>query len=403
MNFIKKIITNKNFCVIDIWSYKVKALICEYKSWELKVLWYWEKRQEKTDIIQWEISNIQWVSDTIFDALFKASKEAWITPKDIIINIPTSQITSTSNKINYLRKSHNEVITNDELDYIVWKIESKAIHTSIEKIKNTTWYTDVDIKLITSSITRITIDWTRVSNPIWFTWKNITIEVLNIFIPQSKYHTIKTIWSDLNKNILSIVPLEFSIPKILDSTEYNLENILFLDIWNTRTRIIIQKQWSIIWFNRMDIWINDLIKDLSNKYNIIWSKIIEDIDKEKYDLERIEFLDIWIEWVILSIKDIIKDDIVPHHIFLSWWWDNKFLRDFLKNLDLNKYWLKTLRTFDFIYIDLEKTIPIYTDQKFKNKTNINILSLALACKEIIENNKKPITESLKKIIEKLDI
>lgn len=403
MNFITKILDKKTFSVIDIWSYKVKTLICELKNWEISVLWYWEKRQEITDVIHWEIWNIEWVCNTISDSISKASKQAWINPKDIIINIPSSSITSTSNKINYSRNSPNEEITIDELDYIIWKIESKAISNSLNKLRKTTWYTDVDIKLITSSITQIIIESSRVSNPIWFTWKNITVEVLNIFIPQSKHNTINTIANYLNKNILSIIPLEFSIPKILDRTEYSLQNILFLDIWSTKTRIIVQKQWSIIWFNRMNIWMNDLIKEISSKYNIIWSEVINNINDIKYEKERKEFLEIWIDWVILSLKDILKDDVIPNNIFLSWWWDNKFLRDYLIWLKLSEFGLKTLKNFNFIDVDYEKSLNIKTQEWLKNKTNLNILTLALSWKEIINNTKKPITESLKKIIKKLDI
>ena len=403
MNFITQLLTKKTFSIIDIWTYKVKVLICEQYEWQIRILWYWEKRQEITDIIHWEIWDIEWVCNTISDAIWKAVKQSWTNPKDIIINIPSSSITSTSNKINYSRNSPNEEINIEELDYIIWKIESKAIQNSLHKLKVTTWYTDVDIKLITSSITQIRIEWSRVSNPIWFTWKNIMIEVLNVFIPQSKYNTINTIANYLNKNILSIVPLEFSIPKILDKTIYWIENVLYLDIWSSKTRIIVQKQWSIIWFNRIDIWINSLIKSISEKYNIISSSVIENINDEKYTNERNIFLDIWIEWVILSLKEILKDDVVPHNIFLSWWWDNTFLRDYLSNLDLNKYDLKTLKKFNFIEIDYEKAININTDKIKKDKTNLNILSLALAWIEIINNTKQPITESLKKIIKKLDI
>lgn len=403
MNFIKKLIKTRKFTIIDIWSYKVKVGIFEQKDAKIILLGYWEKRQEVTDIIHWEIWNISWVCETINDAILKAVRESWVNPKDIIINIPSSIIVSESNKINYKRNHKNEEIDMRELDYIIWKVEARAIEKVKDKIEKTTGYSDVDMKLITSSINKISIDWNVVSNPIWFTWENIRIQVLNIFIPLSKYNTIQSIWNYLNKNVLSIVPLEFSVPKILENSDFAFDDIVFIDLWSIRTRITVQKQWSIIWFDRLNIWINDLIKNISEKFKISKEEVIGKINNEKFEELRKEFLDTWIDWVFIILKEIIADDIMPHNIFLIWWWDNDFLREYLKSLDLKKFDFKTIKNFNFIDFDYDSILEIKTETWFKNKTNLNMLSMALAWKNIINLNKDPVIEALKNIVWKLDI
>jgi len=98
------------------------------------------------------------------------------------------------------------------------------------------------MKLITSSITNIKIDNFSISNPIGFTGENVVLSTLNIFIPSSRYNIIQMIARHLNKNILSIIPLEFSLPKLFENTEYAFEDIFFIDIGNTKTSLIIQKK-----------------------------------------------------------------------------------------------------------------------------------------------------------------
>jgi hypothetical protein len=46
----------------------------------------------------------------------------------------------------------------------------------------------------------------------------------------------------LGKNILSIIPLEFSLPKLLEESEYAFEDVVFIDICNTKTSVISQKK-----------------------------------------------------------------------------------------------------------------------------------------------------------------
>ena len=116
MSFISRIIPSKKILVVDIWTYKVKVALCEYKNWEINLLSIAEKKQEASDIIWSEIANIEWVSNTVSQAISKAIKDHNFNPKDIIINIPTSTIVSCWEKINYSRDKKNEEIDVNELD-----------------------------------------------------------------------------------------------------------------------------------------------------------------------------------------------------------------------------------------------------------------------------------------------
>ena len=75
MSFISRIIPSKKILVVDIWTYKVKVALCEYKNWEINLLSIAEKKQEASDIIWSEIANIEWVSNTVSQAISKAIKE----------------------------------------------------------------------------------------------------------------------------------------------------------------------------------------------------------------------------------------------------------------------------------------------------------------------------------------
>lgn len=401
MWFIEKIIPGKKVLIIDVWTYKVKIALCDFKNQEVEILSYWEKRQEESNIVWCEIWNIEWISDTIESLLSFVLKWQDYNPKDIIINIPTSTLVSSTNKIIYSRAKKDEKIDLDELDYIIWKAEKKALEDAKKDITKKTWFNDVDMKLITSSITSISIDNFFAFNPIWFTWENVALSTLNIFIPASRYNIIEVIWNQLSKNVLSIIPLEFSLPKILENTDYKDEDVIFIDIWNTKSAIIVQKKWVIAWFNRIDIWMNDLIKNIRRNTWKTKIEIIKDIDNEELFLdEKNEFLAVWEEWFVITLKEILKSQVIPNKIFLSGWWDNMFLRNHLKNIDLQKHSLHTLKNFEFIEVDYKEIIKIKWKECIFDKTNIWLLSMIIASKEIINYKKNPVINILKDFLDK---
>jgi hypothetical protein len=405
MGFITKLFAQKKILILDIWTYKLKAWVCILENSKIKLISYAEKRQNKADFFAWEISDIEWLIETISEALDKIKDELGSIPTDVIINIPSNKISTVTSRVDYIRKSINTPISISELDDIIHKTEFENLTKAKKEIEEKTGYIDTDLKLVTSSITRILIDGLQVSNPVWFTWKNVVIDTLNIFIPLSIYNIIKVIAKSLDLNIISIVPLEFSIPKILEQTKYRDRDVLFIDVWNYRTNLTVQKAWSIVWLDILSIWINDLILLIQKKDEDLTShEIIEKLDNEDFfKEEKQEFLQIWFDWVVMLLKEIIKDDICPHHIFLLGWWNNKFIQKFLKNIDLKKYWLKVVKNFDFIDYD-KKIFSKYTIKDILlDKTNIWLLSQVIVAEDILNNRDDLIVDRLKQIVSKIGL
>lgn len=404
MSFISKIIPSKKVLIIDIGTYKVKVAICEFKNNEAHILSYWEKKQEQSHIINGEIANIEWVARTILLCLEKTFPLININPSDVMINIPSGVLISSGKTLTYTRSDENENISMSELDYIISKAEKEALIDAKKQIAQTTGFLEVDMKLITSTITEITIDGFKVSNPLGFTGKNIVLSLLNLFIPASRYHIIHGIGSHLGKKILSIVPLEFSLPKIISHSEYAYDDVLFIDIGSTKTSLIAQKAWVLSWCQKIQIGMNDLIKIIKENSGDTTIEVITNIqDTKKYLSEKKEFLSVWQEALLISLKEILPSQLVPYKVFLSWGWDNNFMREHLMQLDLQKVWLHSLKPFVFLDLNLKEILPISSEVDIFDKTNISLLSLVLATKEIIEYKNNPVLSLLKNFLEKNEL
>ena len=401
MSFISKLISWKKVLIIDVGTYKVKVACCEFKNSSVTILWYGEKRQEISHIIGSEIANIEWVALTIEEVIQKALKWVNTTPKDIIINIPSSTIVSSGNKIMYARTQKDTPIDLNELDYIIAKAEKQALLDAKREITKKTWYLDVDMKLITSSITNIKIDNFSISNPIGFTGENVVLSTLNIFIPSSRYNIIQMIARHLNKNILSIIPLEFSLPKLFENTEYAFEDILFVDVGNTKTSLIIQKKWVIESFDKIDIWMNDLIKTIKEKTWLPRLEIINTIEDTKlYKKEKEDFLMVWSEAVGITLKELLKTSPLPWNIFLSWWGNNNFIREKMQNFAFQDMWIIAPKKINEISQSFTHHIEETSFWEIFEKSNLWLLSMILATKEIVNYKNNPVINILRDFLDK---
>lgn len=84
----------------------------------------------------------------------------------ILLLIFLHQVLFHQKDLSYIRAKQDENISLEELDYIIAKAERESLHEAKLEIKNKTGYSEVDMKLITSSITSMSIDDFKVSNPI---------------------------------------------------------------------------------------------------------------------------------------------------------------------------------------------------------------------------------------------
>lgn len=397
MFHLNKILPTKKVAIIDIWTFKVKTSICELKDQKVHIIWYWEKKCEPEDIKNWEIWNIKWICETIKTSLKKAWESSKVNPKDIIINLPSSQIYEKKIKINFKRDNINKEIDKKELEELLINTQNFAIKKSWEIIKQKTWYWVNELKLVISNISKISIDWVETSNPIGFSGENISLTVSNIFCPKSKFNIIKTIGKYLWKNIKAIIPNEYAISSILP--ENSEKKVLYIDIWNMKTRVAVSENSSSS-FSILNIWLNDLIKEISEKNGKTKAEVMQEIENLDNLTLKENFLEIWEEGIKFSLEEIWEDSF-PEKIFLLWWWNRKFVKDYLK-----KKVSKKIVFMDENYSQkcrcVEENSDIIIDPEVKEKIRLNMLALVKTFSNREKKKENIIVSTFEEVIKKIN-
>ncbi len=395
--FIKTNISSKIIWIIDIWSYKIRVSICKFKNRKATLIWYWEKRQDTSCLLNGDCENIELLSENIKIALNKAEKNANKIIKNIIINFPFSDIFFSLKKINYKRKDWEKPISKEELEKILSKSEDLILKRSINNIKLKSWYIENELKLIIWNIVKLYIDKKSNKRILKKIWNNINISLINIFIPTNKYNIINHIWNIIKKKIIKIIPSEYSIAKIFPE-----KNLIIINIWATNTYISIKKEDTVIWISKIWIWINDLINQILKNTKDTKINIINKLNSELYKKEKDSFLSIWWDALIIWIKEIVKNNICPSKITILGWWKNNFIKNYIDNLNLSKENIRIIKKIRLIEFENKKLKDEITDYEIiRKKITLDSLSLIIEINNFLKKENDIISEILKKVVRKL--
>lgn len=399
-HFTKKRILSKVIWIIDIWSYKIRVWICEYKKDSIKLLAFSEKRQSSDDIINNEIQNLEWLCENIELALKKAEKEAWLKVDDLIINWVFSDNFIYSKNISFHREDPLKLIDEEELKNIIEKIENININAANKKIEETSLYKIDDLEIIISNISEIKIDKKIIENPLKQNWENISFHLLNIFIAKSSFELINYIWTYLDKKILKILPEEFCLAKIWEKNK----DVIIINIWNSSSYITIRDKYSnIIWTVKIWAGIENLVNSIQSVSELSRAEIIKKIDRDDFFIkEKKEFLDIYSFLIWEWIKEIMSWEICPNNFFIVWgWWNNTFLKNYFKKLDWSSVWIKLAWNIKFIIPDIKKLWKIEDIETMLNKSNLNLISMILTYSKVMQEKNDIVEKYLKNAIDEI--
>jgi cell division ATPase FtsA len=159
-------------------------------------------------------------------------------PDDIIIAFTPSISLGELTTSQYIRKDPATPLAMDEIDIMIEKIEKISLSEAREKAKSEYAIIHDDIRLISSTLTSVTIDGEGTDDPIGSTGEHIKITVLNVYTIASEYNMLRSIVSSLHKSTISLVPTTLLFPKLLDRSDYAKDSSLVIDLGHTHMTLI---------------------------------------------------------------------------------------------------------------------------------------------------------------------
>ena len=135
MSFTKQNISSRDFCIIEIGSYKLRLCAARLKNRKISLLGYHEKRQDISYFSNNECLNVPGLCENLRDGIHILEEQIGQALPDIVISYPFGEIFISCKHIHYKRKDKNLPLQPHELEEIFETLEKMSLEKQSQEIE----------------------------------------------------------------------------------------------------------------------------------------------------------------------------------------------------------------------------------------------------------------------------
>jgi cell division protein FtsA len=315
---------------LDIGTEVVKALIFKIdEDSEIGVVaGVGRARQRLGDMQSGAVSDISGVVSSCEEAISRAEEMAGVKQvEQTIMGIAGELVKGSTTTVHYERLKPEIRIDLPELKNIVQKVQWKAFDRIRQQLAWETGHSEIDVKLINAAIVDVRIDGYRVTNPLGFQGRDVSIGVFNAYAPMVHLGALQKIAEELNLDLLSIAAEPYAVARSMGLENTVDFSAIFIDIGGGTTDIAVVRNGGLEGTKMFALGGRAFTKRLAQELNINFEeaeqlKIRYGRGETGKDVgHRIEKLleedcRVWLDGVELSLGDYADTDLLPSRILL---------------------------------------------------------------------------------------
>ncbi len=319
---------NNYALALDVGTAVVKALIIEmdFSSGKGKVIGVGKEPQQLGDMHSGAVSNIEGVVAPSQKAIAEAEEMAKVQPEQAVLGIAGELVKGAKTTVHYERLQPKTKITIKELKEIVAKVQQQAFTKVRKQLAWETGHSEIDVKLINAAVVDVHIDGYRVTNPVGFQGKDVSIGIFNAYAPLIHLGALQTIASDLGLDLLSITAEPYAVARgVSEDTEGF--GAIFIDIGGGTTDVAVVHKGGVEGTKMLAIGGRAFTRRLGDELKMNFEEA-EKI-KLRYSASRLnsdgmlrvkEIFDndlrVWLSGIELALSEFVHLDLLPSKIFL---------------------------------------------------------------------------------------
>lgn len=352
MRFLKKSDNNNQYIVsLDIGTEYSKALIAEIDGDDLKVIGVGRARQEVGNMFGGAIADITGVVKNCEAALIQAEEQAGVQAKKVIIGIAGEFVKGLTSTIRYKRPHPDRELNSAEMELIINKVQERASTKAQKQIAFETGNPDVEVKLVNSAIVSIHIDGYKVSNPIGFQGKDVSIQIYTAYAPMVHIGALERTASELDLELVAVAAEPFAVARaVLGNDSNSTFTAILCDVGGGSTDIAVINDGGVEGTRMFGVAGRSFTKTIANDLGVGYDaaeklKLNINDPKIKPAVRAIvddaieKTLDVWSSGVQLALTEFDAIDHLPNKILLC---GGGSSLDSLPKLLQNSDWYKEL-------------------------------------------------------------
>jgi cell division protein FtsA len=326
--FRKKSDKDQYLVALDIGTEYVKALIGRVVDNQVEIIGVGRQHQRLTDMQSGAVTDIAGVVDNCDAALRQAEEMAGVVGKDTVMGIAGELVKGTATTIKYKRTDAQSRIEMPELRNILDRVQDRAFERARETLAWETGQQEIDVKMVNTAIVDVQIDGYRVTNPIGFQGRDVTIQLFNAFAPMVHIGALQQVANNLDLNTINIAAEPFAVAKSVGGEDTADFSAIFIDIGGGTTDIALVDNGGVEGTKMFGIGGRSFTKRIAQVAGVSFEQAEEmKLDysagklahvKDRAAVEEAVNSDIkvWLSGVELSLGEFTKIDHLPSKILL---------------------------------------------------------------------------------------
>ncbi len=314
---------------LDIGTAVVKALIFRIDEKEGKgyILGVGRANQALGDMQSGAVTDIAGVVATCEKAIKAATDEAHFRPTQVILGIAGELVKGSTTMVHYERLKPKTKIDLPELKNILHKVQWKAFDKVRKQLAWETGHSEIDVKLINAAIVDVRIDGYRVTNPLGFQGKDVSIGIFNAYAPLVHLGALQTIASELDLDLLSIAAEPYAVARATGLEDAPEFSAIFIDVGGGTTDIAVVRNGGVEGTKMFALGGRAFTKRIASDLGVSLAEAEE--MKIKYSRSQLpeaklakikESLTgdvrVWISGLELALSEFTESDLLPSRILL---------------------------------------------------------------------------------------
>ena len=210
---------------------------------------------------------------------------------------------------------------------IIQKVQWRAFDKVRKELSWETGFSELDVKLINAAIVDVRIDGYKVTNPLGFQGKDVSIATFNAYAPLVHLGALQSIAQELDLDLLSVACQPYAVARCM-GTENSVEfSAIFIDIGGGTTDVAVVRDGGIEGAKMFALGGRAFTKRISQELGVNFTEAekikikysqdkLEDKIKEKVKKAIDSDCKIWLSGVELALSEFSNVDLLPSQILL---------------------------------------------------------------------------------------
>ncbi len=314
------------FLALDIGTEFVKALVYKVVESRAEIHGVGRVRQKLGDMQGGAITDIAGVIQNCKKAITEAEEMAKAKVSRVIMGIAGELVKGSTTTVHYERTTPTSQITLSELKNIVHRVQWKSFDQVRSQLAWETGFPEIDVKLVNAAVVDVKIDGYRITNPLGFQGKDVTIAIFNAFAPLVHLGALQTVAEELNLEVMAISAEPYAVARAVKQDDEHLSAI-FIDIGGGTTDLAVVRDGGVEGTKMFALGGRSFTKRLSQVLSVSFTEA-ENI-KLAYSRGRLDRvstakvmraiesdIEVWISGIELTLVDFYNLDFLPAKIYL---------------------------------------------------------------------------------------